>query len=235
MMKLKTIAIDDEPPALEVIKSYAAFSEYIQLEKTCTSLVEARSYLLNNNIDLVLLDINMPAMSGLDFFKSLEKKYLVIFTTAFKEFALEGFELNAVDYLLKPFKLARFEQAVLKAHHSFEWAKYKGDLNNESILLKVDYGDRKIYLRDIIYIEGLDDYVKIHTVELKIIVCRITMKNIMELLPSTHFVRIHRSYIIPYSRVKSVRNKKVLIHDLQLPIGSSYEANFMSNFKTKMV
>lgn len=230
-MALKTIAIDDEPPALKIIQSFASFTDSISGLHTFSKISEARSHIDTNEVDLLLLDINMPEVSGIDFFKSLHKDIMVIFTTAYSEFAVEGFNLKAIDYLLKPFTLERFKQAIHRAEEYKSVILPGGTPLSDFILLKIDYGERKVFFKDIVYIEGLDDYIKIYTADGKIVVCRMTMKKILEKLPSKYFCRIHRSFIVPIHQVQMVRNKKAVLKNIELPIGGSYEANFYDVYK----
>jgi len=152
---------------------------------------------------------------------------MVIFTTAYSEYAVEGFNLNAVDYLLKPFTFERFMQAVNKAKTA---AKIADDQKEKYLFIRADYSLIKIVTEDILFIEGLDDYLKIHIQNDKPVIARMTLKNILEKLPSADFVRVHRSYVVPFSRIKSVRNKIIYIENEEIPVGNSYEENFLKLF-----
>ena len=218
---IKAIAIDDEPPALKVVTNFCERIDFIELQKTFIKPGEALQYLEKNPVDLLFLDIQMPSLSGIDLYKSV-KNTMVIFVTAYSEFAVEGFNLNAVDYLLKPFSFERFLQAVEKAKREFKTIQ---DLNASHLFIRADYSLIKIELRDIQYIEGLDDYLKIHLLSRKPVVARMTMKNILELIPETEFVRVHRSFIIPVKRIKAIKNKTILLPEIEIPIGSSFEDN----------
>ncbi|HRD40257.1 MAG TPA: LytTR family DNA-binding domain-containing protein [Bacteroidia bacterium] len=223
---IKAIAIDDEPLALKVIESFCNESNEVELQKTFTKPHEAIEYLKENNIDLLFLDINMPSVSGIDVAKMVKDK-MIVFTTAYSEFAVEGFDLNAVDYLLKPFTKDRFKQAIQKVK------QLKSSIVSEDqscFYIKADYALHRVDFRDVLYIEGLDDYIKIHLPNRKPIVARSTMKGILELLPSDKFVRIHRSFIVPLARIKAVKGKLVVLPETEFPIGSSYEAAFQEAF-----
>jgi len=226
---MKAIAIDDEPPALRIITHFCSKGEGVELLKTFTSTVEALRFLQENPVDLLFLDINMPAISGIDFYRSLPEKCMVIFTTAYAEYAVEGFNLQAIDYLLKPFTFERFQQAVTKAR------EYHRFLNQSEpsryIYIRADYSVYKIDVADIMFVEGLDDYLKIHLHQSKPIVARLTMKSLMQQLPAEDFIRVHRSFIVPFSRIESVRNKIILLADEEIPIGASYEADFQKRFR----
>lgn len=227
---IKAIAIDDEPPALKLIENFCGRIENLQLEKTFTMPAEALKHLRKFPVDLLFLDIQMPSINGIDFYKSVKQDTMVIFTTAYSEYAVEGFNVSAVDYLLKPFTFTRFQQAVAKAE---EYYNYKKQGNNETpkyLFIRADYSLLKIALTDIVYIEGLDDYLKIHLTNGHPVVARMTMKSILEKLPPNDFIRIHRSYIVPFNRIESYRNKLVTIAGQEIPTGSSYEENFLKLF-----
>lgn len=225
---ITAIAIDDEPPALKVVENFCRRVDFIDLKKTFTRPNEALAYLKENPVDLLFLDIQMPSLTGIDLYKSV-KNTMVIFATAFSEFAVEGFNLNAVDYLLKPFTFERFVQAVEKARKEKKLMKESGDVPH--LFIRADYSLIKIELPDIQYIEGLDDYLRIHLNSRKPVVARMTMKNIIELIPAGEFSRIHRSYIVPLRRIKAIKNKIVVLPEAELPVGNSYEEQFMDAFK----
>jgi DNA-binding LytR/AlgR family response regulator len=229
-MIIQAIAVDDELPALTLIANFCERIDYIRLQQTFNKPEEALAYIKQSPVDLLFLDINMPSIPGTDLYRSISRQPMVIFTTAHSEYAVEGFNLNAVDYLLKPFTFGRFTQAVQKAQAQLQ---YQQSLQNpqQQLVLRVDYGLTKINLSDILYIEGLDDYLKIHLQNQPPLVIRMTMKGMLEKLPAAAFVRVHRSYIIPLSRIEQVRNKMILIAGQEIPIGSSYEAAFNSQFK----
>lgn len=228
---IKAIAIDDEPPALKVLENFCEGLEFIHLEKTFTKPTEALKYLERYPVDLLFLDINMPSLSGIEFYKQLVQQTMVIFTTAHIEYAVEGFNLSAVDYLLKPYTKERFLQAVHKAKEFYHY-QYQAENTQPFFFIRADYSLIKINYSDIIYIEGLDDYLKIHLHNQKAIVARMTMKSMLEKLPQKDFIRVHRSYIIPFSKIESVRNKTIHIGDREFSIGSSYEENFFKMFRT---
>lgn len=230
---LKAIAIDDEPPALRVISHFCSQVSTIELQKTFSRTDEALAYLAENEVDLLFLDINMPAMSGIDFYKAIPKAAMVIFTTAYAEYAVEGFNLSAVDYLLKPFTFERFQQGVQKAlDYSQFIKKAEPELAVEYLYIKADYSTYKIAIADILFIEGLDDYLKIQLENAKPIVARMTMKSMVEKLPARDFIRVHRSFIVPLRRIENVRNKVIALGENEIPIGSSYEAEFFKRFSS---
>lgn len=218
---IKAIALDDEPLALTIIEHLCAKHEDIVLEKTFTAQHDALTYLEKFPVDLLFLDIQMPEKDGVSFYKSLTIKPLVIFTTAFDHYAVEGFNVNAIDYLLKPIAFERFEQAIDKVKK----LKLLSTTTNDDafILIRADYKLNKIYLKDIQFIEGLDDYIQIHIDGKSKIVARMSMKNILEQLPANDFLRIHRSFIVPVNRITSVQSKQVFINDKEFPIGDTYK------------
>jgi DNA-binding LytR/AlgR family response regulator len=228
---IRAIALDDEPPALSVIEAFCARTDFIDLQKTFSGTVEALKYLRKYPVDLIFLDIQMPTMSGIEFSKHLPEEVMVIFTTAYSEYAVEGFNLNALDYLLKPFTWQRFEQAVTKVKDAHQLRHKKEDALQKYLVVNADYSLQKIPYADILCIEGLDDYLKIHLSSKKTLVTRMTMKSIIERLPDSEFVRVHRSFIVPLSRIESVRNKVIYLADKEIPVGNSYSAVFFSKFK----
>lgn len=218
---IRAIAIDDEPLGLEILETYCKEVDFIQLEKTFTQLKEAQWYLQNYPVDLIFLDIHMPSMSGIEFYKQLDQETMVIFTTAHSQYALEGFNLSAVDYLLKPYPFDRFLNSVNKAHDYYRFMYKQGDLKEE-LYIRADYSLVKISLPDILYIEGLSDYLKIHLEKGKTIITRMTMKGILDELPQD-FLRVHRSYIVPKKRIESIRNKIIHLGELEIPVGTTYK------------
>jgi two-component system LytT family response regulator len=224
---INAIAIDDEPPALSVLETFCSKTDFIQLQKTFTSTQEAQRHLRKFPVDLLFLDINMPSISGIELYKSLEQNTMVIFTTAYGEYALEGFHLNATDYLLKPYSFERFQQAVEKVKKQV--ATYKNE-NERVLFIRADYNLNKINLDDILYVEGLNDYVKIHLKNQKNVVARMTMKGFMEKLPGNEFIRVHRSFIVPLKSINRIRNKIIYLENSEVPIGTSYEKDFFARF-----
>jgi DNA-binding LytR/AlgR family response regulator len=174
-------------------------------------------------------------MSGIELIKAISQQVMVIFTTAHKEFAAESYDLQAIDYLLKPFDEARFQQAVLRAKdfYDFNHNKGAGGESDKSIFIRADYSLIKVHLPEISYIEGLGDYLKIHLPEKKPIVVRMTMKNMLDKLPASDFIRVHRSFIVPFAKVESVRNKTVKVAGVTIPIGASFEEAFMERMESR--
>lgn len=228
---IQAIALDDEPLALQVLEDFCSKTDLIKLEKSFTKPNDALKYLSQFPTDLLFLDIKMPSINGIDFHKMLPHNYLVIFTTAHSEFAVEGFNLDAVDYLLKPFSFDRFIKAITRANEYYQSLK-QSPASKQYFFVRADYSLIKINFADILYIEGLDDYVKIHMENQRAIVPRLNIKSILEKLPANEFIRVHRSFIVPLSRVKNIRNKHVLINDMPIPISSKYEEDFLKMIKS---
>ncbi|WP_053992281.1 LytTR family DNA-binding domain-containing protein [Mangrovimonas sp. TPBH4] len=221
---ITAVAIDDEPLALKVIETFCEAISDIQLERTFTNLTNAKKYINKFPVDVIFLDIEMPNINGIDFYASLGKPVKVIFTTAYDEYAVEGFNLNATDYLLKPFSLERFTEAVSRAKKSIDLERSQE--NTTSILsIRADYKLHRIPIGQILYLEAMDDYVKIHIQDQKSLVTRSTMKGILEKLPKTQFARIHKSYIVPLHNIKSIGAQELDLGYAKLPIGNSYKKN----------
>jgi DNA-binding LytR/AlgR family response regulator len=234
---MKCIAIDDEPLALEIIKEYCNKTGFIYLTNTYTNPLDSITDIRMHNIDLIFLDIQMPNLTGFNFLKSLTNPPLIIITTAYPEHALTGFEFSVVDYLVKPFSFERFIKAVTKAFDLNNLMK--GNNPNSSsepdfFLVKVEYSTVKIDLASILYIEGLKDYIKIYCGS-KPILTKSTLKNIEAKLPSAKFIRIHKSFIVSLSKVKSIENSRIVIGDIRIPIGDKYRDQFYEKLKLRML
>ena len=226
---IRAIAIDDEPIALKVIENFCHEIETITLEKTFTNAEDGLKYLKKFPTDIIFLDIEMPNLNGIDLYKQIKQNTLVIFITSRPDYAVEGFNLNALDYLLKPFTFERFNQAADKARDYFATTNSQ---KAQHIFVRADYSLQKILLEDITCIEALDDYLKIYLNQQKTIVARMTMKAMLEKLPSTEFVRVHRSFIVPIKKVESLRNKTLQLGDKKIPVGNSYEEEVLKYFSS---
>lgn len=217
---MRAIAIDDEPPALKVLQNYCKQVEDLELVAVFTQPLEALNFLERESVDLVFVDIQMPGLSGLTLAKKLSSNTIIVFTTAFEEYALEGYNLNAVDYLLKPFSFARFNQALTKAK------KLAGSAASEPkpdyIAVRSDYSLLRLNVSDIIYLEAMDDYIKFFMENAsKPVVVRSTMKSIVEILPPV-FIRVHRSFIVNKNKITGVKRATVLVRDTTIPIGKKF-------------
>ncbi|MBN8787074.1 MAG: response regulator transcription factor [Terrimonas sp.] len=222
---LKAIAIDDEPIALEVVKSLSGKVPFIELKACFTNAFEALTYLQREKIDLVFLDIKMPDITGIEWLKSVPQPPMVIFTTAYSEHAVESFELDAVDYLLKPFSLARFLKAANKAN---ELARLKNraeaeDTKDESVFIKSGYEQVRILLNELLYVQSAGNYLHFICTGQKLL-ARLTMNEAESLLPASKFTRVHRSYIIANKRVTRIDKNSVWIEQTTIPIGAGYSA-----------
>jgi DNA-binding LytR/AlgR family response regulator len=229
---IKVIALDDEPPALDLVGEFCKKLPDVQLLGKFTRTSEALAFLNDNPVDLILLDINMPSVTGIEFYKRLISKPMAIFLTSYSEYAVESYNVNAVDYLLKPFTFARFSQAIDKALTQ-KRIQQQETKEEKSLILRLDYGLVKIPMVDILFIEGLDNYMKIHLDKQKPLTVRTTMKTLQDMLPANEFVRVHRSYIVSLSHLGSVRKKIITIGGEEVPIGSSYEENFNTLLKLR--
>ncbi|MBD0401610.1 MULTISPECIES: LytTR family DNA-binding domain-containing protein [unclassified Flammeovirga] len=249
MSKIKCLIIDDEPLAIKVIENYLLRLNEFEIVAKCESAIEAFNILQNNKVDLLFLDINMPMLTGIDFVKSLEQKPEVILTTAHREYALEGFEISALDYLLKPISFQRFLKAANKASqfiHTKEAAKAptKSVVSTPTssstttdderfIFLKVEKKMLKVFLDDIIYMESLKDYLRIYTKEKEMVV-HYTLTKILENLPEDEFIRIHRSYAISLKKVNAIEGNQVeLKNGKMLPIGRLYQQTVKDTIYSK--
>ena len=227
---INAIAIDDEPLALKVINSHCEKTDFINLQKTFTHPTEALKYLRKYPVDLLFVDIQMPAMNGITLVKAIQQNTMIIFTTAFSEYAVVSYELNAIDYLLKPINFKRFTQAVNKAIEYYNYINKQNFSEDKYIFIRADYSLVKIPLTDILYIEGLADYLKIFIKDRKTIVARMTMIDMLDKLPSNDFIRVHRSFILPLNRIVSVRSNAITLPEREIPIGKTYYKEFSSKY-----
>ncbi|NOY46969.1 MAG: response regulator transcription factor [Chlorobi bacterium] len=226
-MKINCIIIDDEPSSQVVLKAFIADVNFLELVGVCNNAIEAAEILnKNNTITLLFLDINMPKISGLSFYKSLQNPPDVIFTTAYSEYALEGFEVNAIDYLLKPFSFERFFKAVNKVLD--KQSQENQTPEDDFILIKSNKVLHKIAPNDIFFVEAFGDYVKVH-LEHHYIMTNSTFTNILKLL-SKQFVRTHKSYAINLKKMNSLAGNQITIGDNTVPIGQTYKADFLKSF-----
>ncbi len=237
-MEIKALIIDDEPLAQNVIEQYALKIPRLKIIDKCNDAICAHQSLQENDVDLIFLDINMPKLSGISFLKGLKNPPLVIFTTAYTDYALEGYELNAIDYLKKPFSFERFSKAYFKAEELLqlqnESNKQKDTTDSASnfVFIKSNKKTYKVKYSAIHYIEGLGDYIQVHLKDKKIIT-NLSMKKMHDLLPAEKFYRIHKSFIISIDKIELVEGNTVLVNGKRLPVGNSYRKdfiNFVNNF-----
>lgn len=230
---IRCLIVDDEPPAIRLLENYVGKVPFLELTATTTKALEALQCIENGEVDLVFLDIQMPDLSGIQLSKIVKDKVQIIFTTAYPQFALEGYALNAVDYLLKPFEFERFYQSVLKV-------KQKDTLPTDSIatkeylFVKTDGKNNyeKVYLTDILYIEGLKNYIAVHLPNKQIITYS-TLKHIESVLPSAIFTKIHKSYLVAIPHIQKTDSFHVYIKDTPIPIGETYRKDFFEQINKK--
>ena len=230
---LKAIAIDDEPLPLELLQTFCAQTDLISLEKTFSKVGDAQKYLRNFSVDLLFLDIQMPNLSGIDLYKSLEQELMVIFTTAHSQYAIEGFNLNAIDYLLKPFSYERFLVAVNKANDFNNYQLNKETTDIQNIYVRSEYSLHKIPIASIFFIESFADYLNIYLSEKEKITTRMSLKSIIEKLPQKEFMRVHRSFIVALKHIKKVHRHTLFIANREIPIGTNYKEDFALRFLPK--
>lgn len=228
---ISAIALDDELPSLEILEAFCSRIDNVDLKQTFLKTSEASEYLEKNHVDLIFLDINMPSRSGIDFYKDLPQEVNVVFTSAYKEYAVESYEIGAIDYLLKPFSFERFKTTIERIQ---EKKKLLSENNEDYIYFRVDYGLVKVNFSDIIMIEGQDNYVKIHLENQKPLLVRITIKSMLEKLPEKHFCRVHRSSIIALSKIVSYRNKTIYTDTLEISVGNTFEKDFLEKLDSSI-
>lgn len=231
-MKINCIAIEDEPLALKKISEYIGQIEYLNLLEGFNNAVDAIGFLKKNSVDLIFLDIRMKKLSGIEFLEALQTKPKVIITSAYDEFALKGYELDVADYLLKPFSFDRFIKSVDKVYNQLDVK-----VNNNStdyIFVKTESRIEKIEIKDILYIQGMKDYLQIHTTDRKIMTLQ-TFRNILEILPPTDFIRVHNSYIVSISKIETIERNRIRIGKELIPISDSYKETFYGALKEKKI
>ncbi|MDR2814602.1 MAG: LytTR family DNA-binding domain-containing protein [Prevotellaceae bacterium] len=236
---MRCIIVDDEPLARKGIELLINKTEGLEMLGEFCDASSAAAFLDDNNVDLIFLDIQMPGANGIEFAKTIGSKTLVVFTTAYAEYALDSYEVDAIDYLVKPVKLARFQKAVSKARSYFEMlARDRHNrietVENDYIFIKSDRKFIKVHFNDLLFIEGLRDYVVIHTAERKVITL-ITLKNIQSRLPENIFVRVSKSYIVNIKHVSSLDNNDVIIGKHEIPIGGTYRNELFERFIEKKI
>jgi DNA-binding LytR/AlgR family response regulator len=224
---ISCLAIDDEPLALELLEDNIKQVPFLQLAGKCSSALEALKFLQQQTVDLIFLDIQMPGLTGLQFIQSLAQKPMIILITAYEKFALQGFELDVVDYLVKPVSLDRFIKACNKALELYNLKTKQSDTKGpvpDYFFVNVDYSLLKVEFSDIQWIEGLKDYVKINLKSSsKPVITRMSMKALEDQLPSSKFMRIHKSFIISIAAINSIRKNSVFIGQTELPVGDNYK------------
>jgi len=232
---MNCVIIDDEPAAIDVLKFHLSSIPFVVLKKTFRDPLDALEYLQQHTVDLIFLDINMPKLSGISFPKFLQNPPLIIFTTAYSEYALESYELKAVDYLLKPIEFNRLLQAVMKAKQLLEKnstistssSEISPDISEQTIFIKSGSEFHQLFLQNIKYIESDGNYVTFYT-DKRPILARYKLSEVLELLPKEFFARIHRSYIVALKHIETVKKHCVIIDDIEIPISSNYREIFFA-------
>lgn len=220
---MRCIAIDDEPLALNVIKEFCIKIDFLELIACYTNAIEAVDCIKAHAIDIIFIDIKMPNINGIEFIRSLQNPPHIIFTTAFSEFAVDGFDLNATDYLVKPIPFERFFKAVTKVREALV-SQNNNKPSEDFMLVKVEYSTVKVDFNEILYIEGLKDYIRIITRE-KSILTKSTLKNVEERLPSDTFLRTHKSFIVSILHIRKIEGNRISISEKLIPIGNNYKEN----------
>lgn len=237
---IRCLVVDDEPLALDILEDYISKIPFLTLVKSTTSAIEGLSLVQSDAIDLVFLDVQMPELTGIQFLKIINGKCDVILTTAYSQYALDGYELDVVDYLLKPIAFDRFYKAAQKvlqsSNHSISSVPDAliAQKTHDFIFVKTEHKIQKMYLDDILYIEGLKDYISIFTKTERIITLQ-NMKKMEESLPSKSFVRVHKSYIIALAKIESIERSRIQIGDKIIPIGDTYRDYFFKQIEDKNI
>ena len=213
-----------------LISKYCEGVQYISMQKSFTSTIEASRYIQKYSPDLIFINTNFPTISGLEFYENLSQKPLVVFISENREYALDAFNLNAVDYLLHPFDLKRFSQTLNKVNEIYSFRNQLSNNEEQFLQVRSEYSLVKIALVEIVYIETLDDYIKIHIQGKKPVLTLMSIKKALEKLPVKDFIRVHRSYIVPMNRIESVRGKVINLGITEIPIGKSHEEAFFKAY-----
>ena len=238
MISLTCIIADDEPLALELLHGYVEKTPFLELVQACSSAIETLEALNQRHIDLLFLDIQMPNLSGIELARSLKEGPMIVFTTAFEQYAIEGYKVNAIDYLLKPFSFEEFLAASNKAKTLYqEKLNISAQNKKDYIFVKADYKVQKIDLANILYIEGIKDYVKIHLHEPegKFVMSLISMKSVEAQLPQNQFMRIHRSFIVNLTKIKTIDRSRIVFGNVYIPISDKYKGGFQEFIKDQFL
>jgi len=236
-MKIRCLLIDDEPPALEVLESHISCINCLEIVGQCKNAIEAIDVLHRNQVDLIFLDIKMPKMLGTDFLKNLSHPPKVIFVTAYRDYAVEGYELNAVDYLLKPVSFERFVKAITKVKLMMGQEKISMVTDHKSndepfVYMKADKNMNKVYINDIVYIESWKDFIKIYLSGGKNLLVKRSLSSMENMLSKHKFLRIHRSYIVSINKISGYKNLSLQINSTEVPIGRLYKQAVMDKLQT---
>ncbi|WP_378173103.1 LytR/AlgR family response regulator transcription factor [Aquimarina sp. SS2-1] len=230
--KIKCMVVDDEPLAREIIENYIARIDHLQLVSSCANALEAFNIIAKDKVDLIFLDIQMPELTGIDFLRELNPAPKIIFTTAYSDYAVDAFHLEAIDYLLKPIEFSRFLKSIHKVLKLISTASTQINLNTDLpkeanypdtfIYLKVEKKMQKIFLKDILFIESLKNYIRVKTIDREIIAYK-SISNIESLLPGSRFIRVHRSFIIAIDHIDSFSSTEIDLKGIRIPVGRNYK------------
>ena len=237
-MTIDCIIVDDEPLSLDLLEGYVEKTPFLNLAARCSSAIEAMAVMNQKKIDLVFLDIHMPDLNGLEFSRLIKDETRIIFITAYEEYALSGYKVEALDYLVKPVSYQEFLSAANKAKKYFDLVNTKTPENKagDSIFIKSEYRILQIRLDDIIYIEGEKDYVKIYqAAQTKPIMSLMSMKSLEDQLPSSGFMRVHRSYIVNLNKIKTIERDRIIFGDVYIPISDKYKNDFQEFLAKKFL
>ena len=226
MDKIKCLIVDDEPIAREGLEEHVEQIEFLKLTASCKNAIEATNWMQKTTIDLIFLDIQMPKVTGIEFIKNLKNPPLTVFTTAYPEYAIESYELDIVDYLLKPISFPRFLKAALKAKEILSQNETQTTKNEEFFFVKCSQKIEKIIVREITYVESMSNYVIIHTMDKKYMTY-LTFKSVEDQLPSDQFIRIHRSYMVALKAIKTIEGSDLIIDGATLPISKNFKDEVM--------
>ncbi|PKQ62673.1 DNA-binding response regulator [Labilibaculum manganireducens] len=226
---INCIAIDDEPLALKQITGYIEKTAFLNLKASFENAMDALQFIAENKIDLIFLDIHMPDLNGMDMAKSLDNRPKIIFTTAYSEYAIDGFKVNALDYILKPLDYTTFLKSALKAQMHLDHISSKTEdlnANSDHLFIKSEYKIIRIEIKNILYIEGMREYVRIHLDNTKPLMTLLSMKKIEEKLPSSPFMRVHRSFIVNLQKITTIERSRIIFNDVYIPISDQYKEKF---------
>jgi DNA-binding LytR/AlgR family response regulator len=226
MRKIQTIVVEDEPLAREGLLNYIQDIDFLEVKAACENALDANKVLSSAPVDLMFLDIQMPKITGIDFLKSIKEPPMVIMTTAYPNFALQGYELDVLDYLVKPFPFDRFLKAVNKSRETRTTEKQEPAIREDFFFVKCDYRYEKIHFDDVLYVEGMENYIVIHTAA-KQFMTLLRMKNIEEILPAPSFIRIHKSYIASIKAISSIDGNEVIIGNKKLPLSREKKSEIL--------
>ena len=226
MSKIKCLLVDDEIPALKILEKYASMIDQLEVVASCHNALKAFDILKDKKVDLLFIDINMPVITGIDFIKALKYPPSIIFTTAYREYAIDSYEMDVLDYLLKPFGFDRFLKGVDKYRSRHETTAENHSPIEEHVFFKVNRTNHKLILNEILYLESLKDYTQIHTKSRRLTV-RGNLSTSMQNLPKNKFIRIHRSFAVAISNIESYNQIEILVNNIKLPLGMAYREAFL--------